>query len=699
VGARRSALGARRRRTLWAFLALFVVAAALGLPVFGALGGGDDFDDPHAEAVLARDRIAAASGVEAAPSVVVLVRLGAPADTPAAQRRIALVAARLREPAIAEVVRYRPGGERALVSRDGRSTYLLASFRAGAGQPTAGIERRLGALPYVTLGGGAFAAPQVADQVTADILRAELFALPLVFLLSLLVFRSAVAALLPLAVGVTSILVSYAVIRAIDLVNPMSVYALNLINGVGLGLAIDYSLFMVSRFREELAGGADVERALATTRASAGRTVAYSGVTVAAALAALLVFRQRFLYSMGAGGAICALVAAGASLTLLPALLGALGARVNAFGPRRWRESILREARGEQRGFWYRHSRRVMRHPIPVAAGAAALLIALGLPFAQIRFVGIDASVLPKDRSARIVEDALAHEFPPSPSAPVYVAAGTSDRAALAAYLRRLPPAPAPPRLTTTPKGARIDLVAPGQPLSPRAQAFVRAVRAVPAPFPALVGGQTAAFIDQQASLGAHLPLALALLAVTTLVILFLMTGSVLLPVKALVMNVLTISAAFGALVLVFQDGHLQGLLGFSSQHAIDSSQPVLLFAVAFGLSTDYGVFLLRRIKELHDRGLSNEEAVARGLQKTGRIVTFAALLMLVAIGCFVTAQIIFIKQLGFGVAVAVAIDATLVRALLVPALMRLLGDWNWWAPAPLARLHERIGLREGSTG
>jgi RND superfamily putative drug exporter len=240
---------------------------------------------------------------------------------------------------------------------------------------------------------------------------------------------------------------------------------------------------------------------------------------------------------------------------------------------------------------------------------------------------------------------------------------------------------------------ARIDIIAPGPPLGAAAKALVRTVRAVRAPFPAPVGGQTAAFEDQQASLRAHLGPALAVLAATTLVILFVMTGSVVLPVKALIMNLLTLSAAFGLVVLVFQDGHLSGLLDFTSQHAIESSQPVLLFAVAFGLSTDYGVFLLGRIKELHDRGHDNEEAVALGLQRTGRIVTFAAALMMIAIGAFVTSQIVFIKQLGFGTAMAVLIDATIVRALLVPALMRLLGDRNWWAPRPLARLHRRLAV------
>jgi uncharacterized membrane protein YdfJ with MMPL/SSD domain len=683
----------RRRRILLGYLAVVVAAGAFALPVFNELGNANDFDDPHAEAVRAREQLGAATGATAGPSVVALVHLPGPADSQPAQRRIDAVERALRAPNVAAITRYEPGGDRRFVSKDGRSTYLLAYFKSPGSDGTDYIEQRLGHVPYVALGGGAFAAPQVGDQVSEDIARAELVAIPILFLLSLLVFRSAVSALLPLAVGMTTILLSFLAIRAINQLNPMSIYALNLINGLGLGLAIDYSLFMVSRFREELAGGAAREAALAATMRSAGRTIAFSGVTVAAALAALLVFRQRFLYSMGVGGSLCALIAAGVSLTLLPALLGALGDRVNRGGPRRWREAIEREALAERSGFWYRHSRWVMRRPVGVATFAAVLLIALGAPFTQIRFTGVDPSVLPPDKSAKVVDEALRTEFPPTETSPVYIAVQSRDRAAVEAYAKRLPAPVAPAHSTPTRRGFRVDVLAPGPPLGERAKAVVEATRAVDAPFEVAVGGQTAAFLDQQKSLRAHLPIGLGILATTTLVILFLMTGSVVLPIKALVMNLLTLSAAFGLLVLVFQDGHLEWLFGFTSQGAIESSQPVLLFAVAFGLSTDYGVFLIGRIKELHDQGMPNEEAVALGLQRTGRIVTFAAALMVIAIGCFVTSSIVFIKQLGFGTAVAVLIDATIVRALLVPALMRLLGDWNWWAPRPLARLHERFGI------
>jgi RND superfamily putative drug exporter len=691
-----------RRGVLWGSLVAVVLAGVFGLPVFSALDSGDDFDDPAAEAVEARNALTQATGASPAPDLVALVRLPGDAASPASQRTIDGVAAALRDPGVAAVARYRPGGDRSLVSRDGRATTLLVTYRDDSRGATGRIEQRLGDRDDVTLGGGDIARTQVGDQVSEDIARAETIAVPILFALSLVVFRGLVAALLPLAVGATTILISFLLMRFVNGFAEMSIYALNLINGLGLGLAIDYSLFMVSRYREELVGGRDREEALANTLATAGRTVLFSAVTVAAALAALLVFRQRFLYSMGVGGAICALLAAVVSLTLLPALLGALGERVNAGSPARWRRSLARDAAGERSGPWYRLSRWVMRRPVPIATVTTLLLIALGLPFTRIAFTGVDASVLPREQSARVVDDALRTQFPPSESSPVYafVRAPRSAEPQVRAWARdlaQLPGATGTAVVRPVPGGYRVDVLATGPPLGDRAQDLVRGVRDSRAPAPAQIGGQTADFIDQQASLAAHLPVALAILVTTTLVILFLMTGSVVLPIKALLMNLLTISAAFGLLVLVFQDGRLEGLLGFTSQHAIESSQPILLFAVAFGLSTDYGVFLLGRIKELHDSGLSNEEAVAVGLQRTGRIVTFAALLFVIAIGAFVSSQIIFIKQLGFGTAMAVLIDATLVRALLVPSLMRLLGDWNWWAPRPLARLHRRIGLREAS--
>ena len=691
----------RRRRLVLAFTVVFVLfAGAFGGPVVSLLDNDDDFEDHGSESILARDAIERATGRSAAPDLIALVRLGAPIDTPQAREKIARVARSLRDPDVAEVVAVRDGEPAELVSRDRRTTYLLATFRAGVDEDAAAerLKERVEREPGVTAGGGRLAFMQVSEQIEQDLARAEMLAFPLLFLLSLVVFRSVVAALLPVAVGATTILATFVWLRLVNEIEPMSVFAINLITGAGLGLAIDYSLFVVSRFREELAKGDDTGAALRATLRTAGRTVAFSAVTVAAAMAALMVFELRFLFSMGVGGVLVALTAAVVSLTVLPALLVALGPRVNALSLKRWQVSMHRDAAQVRAGPWYRFSQAVMSRPGPIAAATAALLIVMGLPFLRIEFTGVDASVLPQDRSARVVSDVLDREFPPGRTTPIYVAAETGDPGAVAAWARGLEALPnvdavAPPRRAD---GVwRVDVVTGAEPLSDEAQRLVRDIRAEHPPFDFRVGGGTAAFIDQQTSLGDSLPVALALLCGSTLVILFVMTGSVVLPVKALLMNLLTLSAAFGLLVLIFQDGRLESLLAYDSQGALESTQPILLFCVAFGLSTDYGVFLLTRIKEARDGGLDDREAVAVGLERTGRIVTYAALLFCIAIGAFATSEIVFIKQLGIGTALAVLIDAFLVRALLVPSLMALLGRWNWWAPRPLARLHSRLGLAE----
>jgi uncharacterized membrane protein YdfJ with MMPL/SSD domain len=695
----------RRRRLVLALTLVMVVAAgAFGGPVVGLLTSDDDFEDPGSESVVARATVERVTGRSASPDMVVLVRLGAPIDSRRAQEKIRRVAAALQDPEVAQVVAVRDGDPAELVSRDGRSTYLVATFAAGADEDATAerlqevVERE----PGVTAGGGQLAFTQVGEQVQEDLARAEMLAFPLLFLLSLVAFRGAVAALLPVVVGATTILLTFALLRIANSVEPMSVFAINLITGAGLGLAIDYSLFVVSRFREELEGGHGTATALAATMRTAGRTVLFSAVTVAAAMASLIVFDLRFLFSMGVGGTLVALCAALVSLTVLPALLAVLGPRVNALSLKRWQVAMHRDAAQVRAGPWYRFTQVVMRRPGPIAAGTAVLLIAMGLPFLRIEFTGVDAGVLPTERSARVVEDAVETEFPRGPTAPIIVLAGAGERgrAAAAAYARELSQRDGVASIGEPEQAGgywRIDVVPEQDGLSPSTKRLVEDIRGSPPPFPVQVTGGTAAFLDQQSSLAESLPLALFLLASSTLVILFVMTGSVVLPIKALIMNLLTLSAAFGLLVLIFQDGRLESVLAFEAQGALESTQPILLFAVAFGLSTDYGVFLLTRIKEARDAGASDRDAVAIGLERTGRIVTFAALLFCIAIGAFSTSEVVFIKELGIGTALAVLIDAFLVRALLVPSLMALLGRWNWWAPRPLARLHARLGMREAT--
>ena len=672
----------RARRVLAIAFAFVLFAGAFGGPVVGLLDDDNDFDDPASESVLASERVARATGAGSVPGFVALAR-----DAGQAPRVRAILQ---RDEAVA-------AASEPVLSRDGESAYVAVTFKAGeaSGEAALRLAEAAEAVPGVVAGGGELAGEQVGTQVEEDLKRAEIFAFPLLFLLSLWVFRSLVAALLPLVVGMGTILATFAAMRAIDAeVTGISVFAINLVTGLGLGLAIDYSLFVVSRFREELArNGDDTAVALRRTMTTAGRTVIFSAATVAAAIASLRVFPQRFLYSMGIGGALTATFAAVMSLTVLPALLAVLGPRVNSLSPKRFRRSLEREAGTERGGGWYRLSHLVMRRPGRTALAAAAVMLVAGIPFLNIQFTGVDASVLPDSASARVVEDALARDFDADRSSAAYVVAG-EDAAGLAERIRGLDGVVSVSDPEPIGDGAtRLHVLAGGRPLGETAKEVVRDIRTLDSA--AEVGGQTASFLDQQDSLSAHLPVAVAILAVSTLVILFAMTGSVVLPVKALVMNLLTLVAALGILVWIFQDGHLEGLLGFTATGALDSTQPILLAALAFGLSTDYGVFLLTRIKEARDAGAGETESVALGVERTGRIVTAAALLFTVAIGAFATSELVFIKQLGVGTALAVLIDATIVRSLLVPALMALLGRWNWWAPRPLARLHGRYGLAE----
>ena len=703
----------RRRRVVAIGAAVFFVLA-------GAVGGSvashlDPYgsDDPATDSVKAENLLKAHGYRDS--SVIVLVQ-DAPVARPVTRNRVEGIERQLRARSdVSSVSGYYDTGSRAFVSRDGTKTYLAVALRPTDDKALqdagSSIADQLSGDPGVTVGGFALANEQVNKQVESDLRRAEMLAFPLLFLLSLLFFRSLVAALLPLLVGALAIIGTLFTLRIASEVGSISIFALNLTTGLGLGLAIDYSLFIVSRYREELARrGVDLERpggrterweALRATMRTAGRTVLFSSLTVAVALASLIVFPQRFLYSMGIGGSLVALLAAAVALVVLPAVLSILGPRVNSLAPRFLQRRAEQDATETQTGFWYRLSRLVMRRPIPIATISAAALIALGLPFLSIKFTAVDAQVLPASATARQVDDVMRSDFPPFRDTPIRLAVQGGGRAAtadLVSEVERVPGVAAvghPRRL----RGgvSEVDAIANAPFISESAKSTVRRIRDLPSPPGAtvLVAGASAHFIDFQSSLESHLPIALAIVIGATLVILFLMTGSVILPVKSLLMNFLNLSAVFGILVLLFQHGNLEGLLGYTSQGALEQSMPILLFAVAFGLSTDYAVFLLSRIKEARGHGASDSEAVAIGLERTGRIVTAAALLFAIAIGAFATSQIIFIKENGIGTALAVLIDASIIRALLVPSLMALLGKWNWWAPGPLRRLHERIGLSE----
>jgi len=685
---------------------LVAVGAVIFFLAAGAIGGSvadrlDPYgaDDPDTETVIADERLEEAG--YRSTGVVVLIE-DVDARSADGRERVEAIAQRVaKDPDVAEVSSFYTADSKAFVSRDGDATYLAVGLTPTGDDEIQDAGERiaddLAGEPGVSVGGNAVAQAQVNEQVEEDLRTAELVAFPLLFVLSVLFFRSLVAASLPLLVGGLAIVGTFLMLRVASEFASVSIFALNLVTGLGLGLAIDYSLFMVSRYREEIARSGPGLEAMRRTMATAGRTVLFSSLTVAGALAALLVFPQRFLYSMGLGGSMVALIAAAIALIVLPAVLALLGNRVNALSPRFLQRRAEADSRAMSSGFWYRLSRLVMRAPGRIAAASAAFLIVLGIPFFQIEFTSVDAQVLPESASARQVDDVLRADFPPFRDSPIQLAVSgnQSEVERVAAQAARADGVAAinPPRPLEGDVSV-VEVISEGPPLAERSQDLVAALRELPGEV--LVTGFTADYLDLQESLVDHLPLVLGIVALVTFTVLFLFTGSVVLPLKQILMNFLGLSAVFGLLVLIFQDGRFEGLLGYTSQGGLESTQPLLLFAVAFGLSTDYGVFLLSRIKEARDGGASDSEAVALGLERTGRIVTAAAILFSVAIGAFATSQVIFIKELGIGTALAVLIDATIVRALLVPSLMELLGKWNWWAPRPLRRLHDRLGLSEG---
>ena len=687
----------RGRRVVIAAVVVSIAAGALGVGVADRL---DPYgaDDPATESVKGADRLEQAGYRET--GVVVLVD-EVDVDSAVGRNRIEALTEELRaDQDVAAVAGFYTTGSRDFISRDGDSTYLavqLAPTDDGSIQDAG--ERISSALedePGVTVGGGAVAQQQANEQVERDLRTAELYAFPLLFLLSLLFFRSLVAAALPLLVGGLTIVGAMLMLTVASELGSISVFALNLVIGLGLGLAIDYSLFIVSRYREEIAKTGPGLGAMRRTMATAGRTVLFSALTVAGALASLLVFPQRFLYSMGVGGSLVALIAAAVALIVLPAILSLLGTRINALAPAFLRGRAERDARPAEQGFWHRLSRLVMRFPGRIAIATTALLIALGIPFFSIQFTSIDARVLPDSASANRVDDALRSDFPPFRDTPIQLAAsgGREQADKVARDAARLPGvAEVRPAIELAGGNYAVEVVSSNPPLSEASEDLVGNLRALDGD--ALTAGVTAGFVDLKDSLADHVPVMLAIVVAVTLTVLFAFTGSVVLPVKQILMNLLGLSAVFGILVLIFQNGRLEGLLGYTSQGALEATQPLFLFVVAFGLSTDYGVFLLSRIKEAHDGGATDSDAVAIGLERVGRIATAAAVLFAVAIGAFVTSEMIFIKQLGLGTALAVLIDATIIRALLVPSLMEMLGKWNWWAPEPLRRLHARLGVSE----
>ncbi|WP_328414971.1 MMPL family transporter [Micromonospora sp. NBC_00389] len=689
-------------------LALAVVGGGWGTGVFGALSSGG-FDAPGSESAQTAQRITVELGAQSPDLVVLYSNPVATVDASGLRDPVTATLAALRQrPEVAKVVDFYDTGSPLLVSTDRHATYAAITLRATSDDAKLDAYRSLRpALPAPgvdTQVGGVVALMATADELTEqDIARGEAIAMPIVLILLVIVFGGLVAAGMPLLIGILAILGALTTTRLIATVTDVSTFAVNSITLLGLGMAIDYSLFMVSRFREELAAGHDTPQAVAGTMATAGRTVLVSGATIALALSSLLIFPQIFLRSMGIGGMAAVLVAMLGALTVLPALLAILGPRINALRvPVPWRRR--HPAASTVHGGWAKLAHAVMRRPLPYVVAVLAVLAALALPFGHARFGGADERVLPPGTPARVVAERIATQFPAgATTGPIQVlieAASSAQVADVVGRVRALPGVTGAQVAASRGDTTLVVVSYTGEPTGDVAYDTVRAIRDLPTSVGVqmLVGGRPAQDIDLVASLASRLPWMAAIMAAVTLVLLFLAFGSLLLPVKAVLMNLVSIGASFGAVVWVFQDGHLASWLGFTPTGYLEPNLPILILAVLFGLATDYEVFLLSRIREQWDATGDNTTAVATGMQHTGRIITAAALLLVIVVAGFTAGQVVFAKLIGVGMITAIVVDAALVRTLLVPASMRLLGRWNWWAPRPLAALYRRYGIGEDRT-
>lgn len=717
----------RRRRWVLSLTVIFlIVASVFGTGAFGVLKA-EGFNDPSSESVKAEKLLDENFGGGEPNIVLVLSANGQNVDSPSLTSQGQALANQLAAiSGVDQVLSYwSTGNAPTLRSADSESALIVARLDGEeefVDQQLALVKEQLTGSQgdfNVVLGGSDAVFADIGSTIESDLLRAELIAIPLTLILLLFVFRSVIAALLPLFVGVIAIFGTLLSLFIIGSVTDVSIYAVNLTTALGLGLAIDYSLFIVSRFREELQAGRTIEAAVVRTIETAGKTILISALTVAVSLSALLVFPLYFLRSFAYAGIAVVLLALAGSILSLPALLAVLGQRVNSL-----RIGKRRVERAESEGAWHRIATFVMRRPIPIATAGVVFLVLLGLPFLRANFGVPDDRVLPTSAQSRQASEILRAEFSGNNAEGFgVVASGVSanqinEIAVTAATISSLTgvdrvesaagtfangelqtSSEADARFLST-NGNSITWmsVVPDFPVaSPAGEKLVTEIRDLDLPINVAVEGQAAGLVDSKAAIGQSLPWAIAIIIIATFVLLFMMAGSLLVPLKALILNFLSLTATFGAMVWIFQDGNLSDLLGFTATGTIDISMPILMFCIAFGLSMDYEVFLLSRVKEEYDRVGDNESSVALGLERTGRIITAAALLLSITFFAFGTSDVSFIKMFGIGLGLAVLMDATIVRAFLVPAFMKLAGNANWWAPRPLRRFHDRFGLKEES--
>lgn len=688
-----SAIVARKKLIFSLFIISVITAGAIGSAVFSRLDSGG-YSDPGSDSAKAFEYLTDVFNVKD-PSVVLVVETPDGVTKPdAIATATKLESAIKAEAGVGSTLSYwSAGGSPTLESIDGKSAFLFiysednewSSFQDLGKRIQEKYDGKYENLKIYASGGGVFA-HAINSKISKDLALSEAISIPLTFILLVFVFGGLVASAMPLLVGVSAILGSFLLIYLLTLFTGVSIFALNLITGLGLGLGIDYSLLIVNRFREELHAGKSVDESIKRTINTAGKTVFYSGMTIVITLASLTLFPQMFLKSFGYAGVTVVIMAVLGSLIALPALLAILGDRIDKVVIRR---SAITP---KEDGRWAQTARFVMRKPVAVVTLSLILLTVLAAPIKNIVFSQVDSRVLPASNSAATAARVISEGFGGQEGNPIeiIVPKGALMGTQINQYTSEIAQVPGIMRIGNSQVSGddvRVTAIHSMPPRTPEAEVLIKELRKIRAPEGTLIGGVAADYADAQIGIAKTMPWALLWIALGVLILLFVFTGSIILPIKAVILNILSLGATLGAITWIFVEGHMKWLVGdFTTTGTLDTGSIILVAVVSFGLSMDYELFLLSRIKEEHDAGKSNIESVATGLQRSARIITAAASLLAIVFASFMLSGVTSIKMLGFGVAFAIMLDATLVRALLVPALMRLFGERNWWAPKAMKR-------------
>ncbi len=675
------------------FVGLILVAGAIGSSVFGKLDSGG-YSDPNSDSAKVFEYLTDDFKVKD-PAVVLVVETKDGLISPSSSAAATKLEGQLKlEPGVDSTLSFwSSGGAPSLKSSDGKSGFLFIYSKSIEWDDIQDLGKRIQEkyegnyenLRVYASGTGVFA-HAINTKIADDLKLSEAISIPLTFILLVFVFGSLVASAMPLLVGVSAILGSLLVMYLLTLFTGVSVFALNLITGLGLGLGIDYSLLMVNRFREELHAGKSVDDAVRKTVSTAGKTVFYSGLTIVITLASLMLFPLMFLKSFGYAGVTVVIMAVLGSLVALPALLAILGKRIN--------KALIRKGAitPKEDGRWAQTARFVMKRPSAVVVLSLLLLTIFAAPIKDIVFTQVDSRVLPASNPAAAASKIISERFPGQEGNPIEIVVpdGAQRLSEINSFTAEIAKVDGVVRIGQSQvfgNDVRVTAIHSMGPRTPDAERLIKEIRDLPAPNGTLIGGVAADYADTQGGIARTIPWTLLWIVIGVLVLLFVFTGSIILPIKAVILNILSLAATLGAITWIFVDGNLKWLVGdFTVTNAVDTGSIILVAVVAFGLSMDYELFLLSRIKEEHDAGKSNIESVAIGLQRSARIITAAAGLLAIVFASFVLSGVTSIKMLGFGVAFAIILDATLVRALLVPALMRLFGERNWWAPKSMKK-------------